>query len=144
MTRRARKNAPLWDRLLLHTEVLDNGCWEWRGAVDNGYGRMQVNGRTGYAHRVAYECAVGPIPDGLEIDHLCRNPACCNPDHLDAVTPATNNRRSPNTNANKTHCPSGHAYLDHGVVHDGRRYCRPCRIQRSKEWHQARRRLTHA
>ena len=68
-------------------------CWIWEAAKVRGYGAIRVKGRTTYAHRFAYEQLVGPIPDGLELDHLCRIPACCNPAHLEPVTHAENVRR---------------------------------------------------
>lgn len=72
-------------------------CWEWTPPVGNhGYGEFARQGerRTVLAHRYAYELLVGPIPDGLEIDHLCRNKACVNPDHLEPVTKSENARRA--------------------------------------------------
>lgn len=70
-------------------------CWEWTGGVsDNGYGQMKHNGATVSAHRYAYERQNGPIPVDLQIDHLCRNRRCANPDHLEAVTQEENLRRS--------------------------------------------------
>jgi hypothetical protein len=67
------------------------GCWEWKGAKDgDGYGHLGVAGSVVGAHRYAYELLVGPIPEGLHLDHLCRNRPCVNPDHLEPVTQAVN------------------------------------------------------
>jgi hypothetical protein len=89
-------------------------CWQWRGVPDrDGYGTFGRRPQR-RAHRVAYELAVGPIPTGLVIDHLCGNRICVNPAHMEPVTQRTNILRSPNTmpnrNAAKTRCPRGHAY----------------------------------
>ena len=66
-------------------------CWLWRAQRNpKGYGRFDIGGTPAYAHRVAYELINGPIPDGLEVDHLCWNPSCVNPEHLRAVSPQTN------------------------------------------------------
>lgn len=70
-------------------------CWEWTGGHhDHGYGAFYLNGHKINAHRAAYQFTVGPIPDGLELDHLCVNPPCVNPDHLEPVTHAENLRRA--------------------------------------------------
>lgn len=94
-------------------------CWLWTTSTDKGgYGLAnQIHWpRSRMAHRVSYELLVGPIPDGLEIDHLCRTPACVNPDHLEPVTHAENQRRR---RWMKTHCPNGH-----DLDSDGNRYVR--------------------
>jgi len=90
------------------------GCWEWKGHRWNGYGRANLKGRgvTG-AHRYAYEAFYGPIPDGLTIDHLCRNRACVRPSHLEAVPNRVNALRGTGPtaqNAARTHCKKGHPF----------------------------------
>ena len=70
-----------------------NGCWLWTGALLDGYGIVKVGGGVRRAHRVVFEFERGPIPDGLELDHLCRVRRCVNPDHLEPVTKAENIRR---------------------------------------------------
>ncbi|WP_096302916.1 HNH endonuclease signature motif containing protein [Jatrophihabitans sp. GAS493] len=111
----------------------DGDCWEWRGYRQPlGYGRFRVEGRKTLAHRYAYELLVGPIPDGLSLDHLCRNPPCVNPAHLEPVTHRENVLRGEGPaahHATKTHCPSGHAYSSENTVVDNRnrRVCRTCK-----------------
>lgn len=94
-------------------------CWLWTASVDhNGYGRIRDGHKMRGAHRVSWEIKNGPIPEKLEIDHLCKCCCCVNPDHLEAVTKLENVRRSDagyNTplarrNRQKTHCPRGHSY----------------------------------
>lgn len=69
-------------------------CWLWLGSLNNaGYGKLTVRRVNLYAHRFAHECLVGPVPEGLELDHLCRVRRCVNPDHLEPVTRSENVRR---------------------------------------------------
>lgn len=106
-------------------------CWLWRAARDrDGYGAFRIGHRTVRAHRWAYEQLVGPIPEGLEPDHLCRNHACVNPDHLEPVTHKENLRRGIR-GVLTTHCPHGHAYAGANLYVDpgGHRECRTCRSE---------------
>jgi hypothetical protein len=109
------------------------GCTEWLASLRNGYGQMGVSSkRTEYAHRIAWELQVGPIPDGLWIDHKCRNRACVNVEHLRLVTPRQNaleNNSCPTAiNAAKTRCDHGHPFDDANTRHlaGGGRNCRAC------------------
>lgn len=114
------------------SKVVPTGfCWEWAGARDsNGYGVFNPSKqKTTRSHRFAYQLLVGEIPHGLEIDHLCRNRICCNPDHLEPVTPAENARRSfsPGHRTRRTgECSKGHSMSDAYVSPRGRRMCRKC------------------
>lgn len=117
-------------------------CWIWTAAKTKGYGVCWNGERTMPAHRFAYEYLVGPIPSGLVIDHLCRNRACVNPDHMDVVTHRVNIRRGQAgvlTGAKqraKRECPSGHEYdtANTYINSKGERSCRRCGRDRSRRW----------
>ena len=82
------------DQLFFDAVDTDGDCWEWQLYVHPaGYGMLTRRGKRHYAHRYVWEMMVGPIPEGYDIDHLCRNKACVNPDHLEPVTRKENLRR---------------------------------------------------
>lgn len=112
----------------------NSGCWEWNAAKTNGYGVVQHNGRVQRAHRVVYECLIGPIADGLELDHLCCNRGCVNPHHLEPVTGTVNILRGNSMSARharQTQCKRGHDLSVENVYLRKRgdkveRFCRAC------------------
>lgn len=138
-TRPPRK--PLADRFWPKVEKRAPAeCWEWTGYKSSlGYGQiMGADQKLRGAHRVSYELAGGVIPAGYHLDHLCRNPRCVNPAHLEPVTPRENTRRG---DAGKhvqqraallTHCKHGHPINDTNTYRDkrGRRSCKVCAIAR--------------
>jgi hypothetical protein len=118
------------DRIRRNVEIdPETGCWNWQLCLkENGYGRVNVGGKLWHSHRLAYEAFIGEIPDGLDLDHLCRNRACCNPEHLEPVTARENHHRSPVSNASKTHCPANHPYTPENVYWARGGTARRCRI----------------
>ena len=122
----------------------ENGCHVWQAHVlPHGYGTITVDGKTHLAHRYVYSVEVGPIPDGLHIDHLCRNRACVNPAHLEPVTQAVNNRRA--ADAQET-CRRGHVRTPENTrIEGGYRRCMDCRaadpnrVERGRRYRQSHR-----
>lgn len=141
----AERPKPTPEQQFLGFVVKTDGCWPWVGFVgDQGYGRARHCGRKMGAHRAAYELFIGPVPEGLQVDHDCHNrdetcndgPACphrccVNPEHLRLRTGLQNlmeGRTPARTNAAKTECIHGHAFTLHNTYTypDGRRACRRC------------------
>lgn len=116
----------------------NSGCLLWLGKVNPcGYGQVWVRdggprGRYRSAHRVAWELSNGPIPEGLQVDHLCRVRSCVNVAHMELVTPAVNTWRGASfaaVNRLKTHCPRGHEYAgDNLYMDNGKKLNRRCRV----------------
>lgn len=101
-------------------------CWLWTASTkQNGYGQFNQGKKNWNAHRLVYLLSGRTIPDGYELDHLCRVRNCVNPDHLDPVTRKVNVRRQFDE---ITHCPSGHGYtVENTYLWRGLRHCRTCR-----------------
>lgn len=132
---------PALDRFADKIALTDSGCIEWIASRNNkGYGTFNAGGgKSTVAHRWSYEYHVGPIPKGLDLDHLCRNRACINPDHLEPVTTSANLLRAVGigqANAAKTHCPEGHPYSGDNLYlspsRPNNRMCRTCRANRKR------------
>lgn len=128
------KSRPIIERLMERVVVTDSGCWEFTGPrTSNGYGAIGREGGRGggvaRTHRVAYEYYVGPIPIGLDLDHLCRNRICCNPEHLEPVDRRTNLLRGLRKTRQLT-CKHGHPFDGH----NGRqRTCSTCIRSRGRK-----------
>lgn len=119
-------------RFWAKAEQRGDGCWQWIGAIGGrGYGRIKWRGEAVPSYRLAYEALVGAVPEGLQLDHLCRNRACVNPAHLEPVTGAVNTLRGASfaaVNARKTHCKRGHEFTaDNTYLWGHSRICRACR-----------------
>jgi len=120
-----------------------NDCWGWADVLsEDGYAYLGVGGREGgkfLVHRLLYELVIGPIPDGKELDHLCRNRWCVRPDHQEPVTRLINLIRGQTTTARHaaaTHCPQGHPYdMFNTIFYHNKRYCRTCNNTRRRQRH---------
>lgn len=131
-----RRKFSFPENLLRRIRVTGEGCIEHTGCrTGDGYGSVWRDGRMVSAHRAMYELMIGPVPDGLELDHLCRNRRCCNPGHLEAVTHAENVRRGElwKVAGAKTHCVNGHPFDEANtyLYPSGKRGCRVCRAESS-------------
>ena len=123
------------DRVFNRIMPVTSGCWIWTGSVtDSGYGTIRIDGVVTRAHRVVYELLVGLIPNGLEIDHLCRTKPCVNPDHLEPVTHQENTRRG--VWIPKKQCPKGHPYRMENISLSSKGYkvCLTCKRTQSREY----------
>lgn len=111
-------------REVTHLVDDETGCWNWQGGLNNkGYGQ----------HRRTYEDLVGPVPESMTLDHLCRNRACVNPAHLEPVTLRENLRRAGIVDT--THCSEGHERTEVNTYHrNGNQYCRPCRARAARDF----------
>lgn len=137
MNHTGTKPRDVRDRIRESVIVDESGCWIWQRYIGSaGYGSMTADGKSGQlAHRVSYEAFIGPIPAGLQIDHLCRVRDCVNPEHLEPVTPRENVMRSPvavaSVHARKTSCANGHEFdsANTYLTPTGARVCRACNRQ---------------
>src|SRR5216683_4332976 len=136
-----KRRIPIVQRFWKHV-VITPSCWLWTASViSTGYGQIFTEaGKMMLAHRLSYELHVGPIPEGLELDHLCRIPRCVNPAHLEPVTHCENVRRGESAstrNVRKRHCPKGHPYKGANLMmrKEGTRRCRECARLSSRAYH---------
>lgn len=116
----------------------NNGCWLWHGITDNRYGTITINGKRSQAHNHIYEKEIGPIPEGLELDHLCRVKSCVNPEHLYPVTHMENTRRSHGVFGIPGNlCIHGHEMTEENTYTrpNGEKECRDCKLQSMRSFY---------
>ncbi len=125
----AREERRFWPKV----QEMPDGCWHWTGALrEKGYGSFMRAKGSNMAHRFAYELLVGPIPDGLCIDHLCEVKKCVNPAHMELVTPRENLRRGAER---RRSCRRGHEINSENARYSqGRRYCRVCEREKARRY----------
>lgn len=135
-----RRRGSVEERFWRYVDSADPlGCWRWTGAIDGqtGYGRLNVEGRTEYAHRVSYQLCIGDLDPELTIDHLCRNRWCVQPLHLEQVTLRENVRRQPRLLGDT--CRRGHPLTgDNLATWGNRRHCRICNAEDARRWREQR------
>lgn len=123
------------DRFMRSVGKLPSGCWQWTGYVTpQGYGLSALHGKKSLAHRVSYSLLVGDVPEGLDLDHICRNRSCVNPAHLEPVTRSENLKRGFDARG----CNNGHPYTEENTSYVTRsngvveRRCKICHRVRNK------------
>lgn len=129
----------MWYTSLMKKDPLDRfmskvmkteSCWIYTGQTDNGYGRFWYKGKGSLAHRWIYEFLICTIPPKMQIDHLCRNRSCVNPEHLEVVS---NNEQQKRKSLAQTHCKHGHEFTkENTYAYKNKRNCKECRRRRSR------------
>lgn len=145
MAKTGPKARPPLERVMARVAKTETGCWQHEAPREDGYARVLVGSRSDgsrrvrVAHRVVYESLVGPVPEGMDLDHLCRNRACVNPDHLEPVSRGINLHRGetiPAAKAAQTHCINGHEFDERntGIRPNGTRWCKACKVETVRRW----------
>jgi len=124
-----------FELILKEVQAGETKCWLWNRSVrSDGYGTYYANGKQNYAHRFAYETLVGPVPEGMQLDHLCRVRNCINPKHLEPVTQEENTRRAVEANR-RTACPQSHPYDEKNTyLYHGYKKCKTCKLEATRKW----------